>query len=284
MGTAATVVLFLGAPTGALAAGTSYCGGWVATEGVCQAPEANGEFNGGGVDVSAGYDQTGGGGGNSGAGSGQENGSGSGTDGTGTDNTGPGPDPLTGDLPGGPPPIVRDWYTINCIPNSPCDPNFVVHISDLVNFVPAPPTTTMEPSGWAVIGLPVNLTAEASPHILSGMLLGYEAQVRFTPLGFRWDYGDGTSATTTGGGASWAALDLPEFSPTETSHVFRTRGTWTVSVAVEYAADYRFANGLWQRIGGTLAVSSSPLTAIALDARTLLVGGDCQGVPGGPGC
>ncbi|RNE59043.1 hypothetical protein EEJ31_11585 [Cryobacterium tepidiphilum] len=189
-----------------------------------------------------------------------------------------------GNAPAGPDPIIRDGWTVNCIPNSPCDPNFVVRISDLVNFVPEQPTTTMEPEGWAVVGLPVNLVAEASAHTRSGMLLGYEAQVRFTPVRFEWDYGDGTQRSTSTGGATWADLGLPEFSETPTSHVFDSRGTWTVSVTVEYAADYRFADEPWQRIGGTLAVSSTPLTAVSLDARTVLVGGDCVSAPGGPGC
>lgn len=248
-------------------------------------PEANGEFNGGGVDVSAGYDQAGGNGGQGSNSDGDDAGGNAGDSDAG-DGTGAGGDPgaANGNLPAGPDPIIRDGYTVNCIPNSPCDPNFVVHISDLVNFVPEQPTTTMEPDGWAVVGLPVNLIAAASAHTLSGTLLGYEAQVRFTPVRYQWDYGDGTQATTTSGGASWAALDLPEFSETATSHAYRDRGTFTVTLAVEYAAEYRFADEPWKSIGGTLAVSSSPLTTVSLDARTVLVGGDCVGRPSGPGC
>jgi hypothetical protein len=247
------------------------------------------------VDVSAGYDQAHGGGsgndvGSGGTGGGGGSGGGGSDAGDGAADTGAGGDPGTGsgtgngNGPAGPPPIIRDGWTVNCIPNSPCDPNFVVHISDLVNFVPEQPTAVMEPEGWAVVGLPVNIVAAASAHTLSGDLLGWPAQVRFTPVRFQWDYGDGTRATTTTGGASWTALDMPEFSETPTSHIFRTRGNWTVGVAVEYAADYRFADEPWQRIGGTLAVSSAPLTAVSLDARTVLVGGDCMENSDGPGC
>lgn len=272
-----------GAGSPVSAAGTGGCVGWSATEEGCT-PESNGEFNGGGVDVSAGYDQVGGGGGGSGNGTGSGESAGD----TSADDAGSEASDGNGDGAGntraGPAPIIRDGYTVGCIPNSRCDPNFVVRISDLVNFIPEQPTAVMEPEGWAVVGLPVNLVAEASTHTRSGMLLGYEAEVRFTPVRFQWDYGDGTRATTATGGAAWKALDLPEFSETATSHVFRTRGTWTVNVAVEYAADYRFADEPWQRIGGTLAVSSTPLTAVSLDARTVLVGGDCVGNPGGPGC
>jgi hypothetical protein len=262
----------------ASAAATADCHGLELQLGAC--PESNGEFNGGGVDVSAGYDEVGGGNGpanDEGAGGSADEGTG---DSAAEGDAGAG----NGNGPAGPPPVIRDGWTVNCIPNSPCDPNFVVHISDLVNFVPAQPTVTMEPDGWAVVGLPVNIVAQASAHTLSGNLLGWQAQVRFTPVRFQWDYGDGTRATTTTGGATWATLDEPEFSDTATSHVFATRGNWTVGVAVEYAADYRFADEPWQRIGGTLAVSSAPLTAVSLDARTVLVGADCMSNPNGPGC
>lgn len=274
--------LALAAPSGAAFAESAVeCAGWSASEDECQPPEASGEFNGGGVDVSAGYDQAHGGDSGDDAGTGGSDASnGRAEDGDQGNGNGTG----TGNGQAGPPPIIRDGWTVNCIPNSPCDPTFVVHISDLVNFVPEQPTAVMEPDGWAVIGLPVNIVAAASAHTLSGDLLGWPAQVRFTPVRFQWDYGDGTHATTTTGGASWAALDVPEFSETATSHIFRTRGNWTVSVAVAYAADYRFADEPWKRIGGTLAVSSAPLTALSLDARTVLVGGDCVANPHGPGC
>ena len=69
----------------------------------------------------------------------------------------------------------------------------------------------MEPNGWAVTGLPINFYAVASVNVKSGMLLGYPADVRFTPIGYRWDYGDGTATTLRSGGASWAALGQVEF-------------------------------------------------------------------------
>ena len=231
------------------------------------------------MDLSAGY-ETGGGGQGSGTGDGGGAESGAGGTGTGGGNGGgpeaaPVVDPLA---------FVRDDYTVNCIPGSPCDPNLVVRVSDLINFQPAAPTQTMEPRGWSLAGLPANFIASASVHTLTGALLGYPAEVRFTPVGYRWTYGDGAQASTGSGGATWAALGQPEFSDTATSHAFAEPGSYVVVAAVVYSAEYRFAGLAWRAVEGTLAVSASPLVVIVRDAQTVLVNRECTANPAGPGC
>ena len=235
-------------------------------------PEATGEFNNGGVDLSAGYER--------GSGGADQN---DGDDGNGSgevlvDNNGgaaDGPFQI---------PIVRDDFTINCTPGTPCDPNLVVQISDLVNFRPITPTQGMEPNGWTVIGLPTNFVAGASVHTLSGSLLGFPADVRFTPASYRWDYGDGGHDSSSTGGATWAALNLPEFSETATSHSYRETGSFTITLRVSFAAEYRFGGQTWRNVRGTLAVPASPLTVVAGEARTVLVDRECTRNPSGPGC
>ena len=244
-------------------------------------PEANGAINNGGVDLSAGYETGGGQGSGSDAGGGESGASGSGS-GSGNGNAGGGQvgaapvvDPLA---------FVRDDFTVNCIPGSPCDPNLVVGVSDLVNFQPAAPSQTMEPRGWSVAGLPANFIASASEHSRTGALLGYPAEVRFTPVGYRWTYGDGAQASTNSGGATWAALGRPEFSDTATSHAFARPGSYAVVVAVVYSAEYRFAGLAWRPVQGTLSTSASPIGVIVGDAQTGLVNLECTTTPAGPGC
>ena len=241
-------------------------------------PEANGAINNGGVDLSAGYETGGGGqGSESGAGGGGEAGAGGSGSGAGGGQAGAAPvvDPLA---------FVRDGFTINCIPGSPCDPNLVVRVTDLVNFQPMAPSQVMEPRGWSVAGLPANFVASAAVHTRTGALLGYPAEVRFTPVGYSWTYGDGTQASTASGGATWAALGLPEFSDTDTSHEFRRPGAYSVTVSVVYSAEYRFAALAWRAVQGTLTVSASPLGVIVGDAQTVLVNRECASSRAGPGC
>ena len=259
------------------------CAGWGATQGECNSPPpASGNINNGGVDLSAGY-ETGGGG------QGSESGAGGGEAGAGGSGSGAGGGQAGGGQAGAAPVVdplafVRDGFTINCIPGSPCDPNLVVRVTDLVNFQPMAPSQVMEPRGWSVAGLPANFVASASVHTRTGALLGYPAEVRFTPVGYSWTYGDGNQASTASGGATWAALGLPEFSDTDTSHEFRRPGAYSVTVSVVYSAEYRFAALAWRAIQGTLSVSASPLGVIVGDAQTVLVNRECAASRAGPGC
>ena len=92
------------------------------------------------------------------------------------------------------------------------------------------------------------------------------------------------SRTSASGGASWAALNLPEFSETETSHVFESTGTLSIGLVVSYAAEYRFSGAEWRDVQGLVLVPTSPITAIADRAGTVLVAESCSGNPSGPGC
>ncbi|WP_157509462.1 hypothetical protein [Glaciibacter superstes] len=247
------------------------CVGWGASQGECDDPgEATGNIGDGGVNVSVDFENGGGGGDSNGEGGGESDGDinidggGPGTSGNGT--------------------IDRPWYTINCEPGSPCDPNLVVRISDLVNFKAATPSQGMEPAGWAVVGLSTNFFAAASVHTVSSTLLGFPADVRFTPAGYHWNYGDGESSSLRDGGASWAALGLPEFSPTFTSHVYRSSGTRIITLDVQYTAEYRFAGQGWRNVQGSIAVPADPMNATAGDSKTVLVTRECTANPRGPGC
>lgn len=166
-----------------------------------------------------------------------------------------------------------------------CDPNLVVTWSDIASFRATPPVLAlMEPAGWAVKGLPMNLVASASVEEIAGSLLGFPAAVRFTPTAFAWDYGDSQTGRSVTGGASWAELGLPEFSATSTSHVYGARGEFTVTVGVELTAEYRFAGGAWRPIAGSVGITGGGTPVVVKSATTVLVSGSCLENPRGPGC
>lgn len=242
-------------------------------------PEASGEFNNGGVDLSAGIGSGGGGG----ASNDQDDGGAADEDDVDVVIDEPGADEAAPGI-GGPPLIVRDNVTVNCAPGSPCDPNLVVRISDLVNIRPVAASSAMEPSGWMVVGLPANFITDASAHVRSGILLGFPADVRFAPVEFRWGYGDGATRASSSGGSTWEALGVPEFSETATSHTYTERGRYTITAAVVYTAEYRFAGQPWRDIAGTLTIPEAPMSALAGEARTVLVDRDCSRDRRGPGC
>ncbi len=159
-----------------------------------------------------------------------------------------------------------------------------VTIEDLASFRPAAPTLTGEPLGFGVVGLPANVVAAASEQRLSGELLGWDVTVRFRPAGYVFDYGDGTTIRTATGGAPWAATGQAQFTPTATSHTYRARGTYAVSVRVLYSAAVDFGSGVWRAVPGYVTADSGTYGIDVLEARTALVDRTCVEDPRGPGC
>ena len=159
-----------------------------------------------------------------------------------------------------------------------------VTLSDVAMFRPQPTVQYMQPDGWMVVGLPTNFVAVIERHIVAGTLLGAPADVRFTPVAYRWRYGDGSSARLGTTGASWRALGLREFDSTATSHLFRASGTYVIKLDVEYTAEYRFSGGAWTPLTGVIVLPANDLVATAGAAVTVLVDRDCGRAPSGPGC
>ena len=173
-----------------------------------------------------------------------------------------------------PPPPLRDGYTVT----SP------ITLADLVNFTPVAGVDHMEPNGWMVVGLDTNFFATVESGVQTGLLLELPASVRFTAEQYRWSYGDGTNATRSTRGASWAASGAQEFDRTATSHVYRAAGTFSIDLAIDFSAEYQYADGPWIPISGMVPVAANRLVAAAGNANTVLVGRDCAQRPSGPGC
>jgi hypothetical protein len=173
-----------------------------------------------------------------------------------------------------PPPPLRDGYTVTA----------PITLSDLVNFKPVAGVDHMEPNGWMVVGLDTNFYATVDTAVQTGPLLSLPASVRFTAERYRWAYGDGTTATRSTRGASWAAAGVGEFDRTATSHVYRRAGAYSIELTIDFSAEYQYAGAPWIPIAGTIPVASNRLVATAGDANTVLVGHDCSQHPSGPGC
>lgn len=156
--------------------------------------------------------------------------------------------------------------------------------SDLEHFEPTVDAHHMEPDGWIVVGLPTNFYATGGTHVEHGDLFGLAASVRFEPQQWTWNFGEGSTLSSATPGGSWRDLGLDEFEETATSHVFTERGDYTITLEIEYRAEYRINGGAWVPVDGTLTVASDPITARALQASTVLVDKNCNQNPNGPGC
>lgn len=158
-----------------------------------------------------------------------------------------------------------------------------VTIADLARFAPQGSALTGEPDNVGVAGLPTNFVTTASVHTVSGSLFGYPITVRFTPVGYDFDYGDGSAATTTEGGTTWEALGQPQFTPTPTSHTYAERGVYTARVDVRYTAEVDLGIG-WFPISGQLTATGPAQEIRIFEAHTALVAHTCEQAPSSPGC
>ncbi len=142
----------------------------------------------------------------------------------------------------------------------------------------------MQPNGWVVPGLDANFYAIVGQQLVPGTLLGQPATVRFTPVGYHWNYGDGTSALRSTKGGTWAQLGLADFSPTPTSHVYAADGEYVIRLSIDFRAEYEFGSNPFRVVNGTITLPANELRVTATGAKTVLVDHDCLVNAGGPGC
>jgi hypothetical protein len=159
-----------------------------------------------------------------------------------------------------------------------------VTLRDIASFRPAPGTQLMEPDGWVVTGLDANFYAITGQQLVPGTLLGQPATVRFTPLAYRWNYGDGSTAVHSTPGGTWASQGLHDFDPTATSHVYAAQGEYIIRLTIDFRAEYAFAGGGFVPISGVINLPANDLHVRVTGAKTVLVAHDCIAVPTGPGC
>ncbi len=204
-----------------------------------------------------------------------------------TENSPDGASPGSPGTPDAPPPCVPDPVrTTSCgisaerVTN---DDGVPLTITDVAQFAPAPVTTVGEPGNVGVAGLPMNFVASASVQTRSGTLLGRPVSVRFSPARFVFSYGDGSTATSAGGGQTWTALGQAPFTPTPTSHTYRTRGTFLTHVTAYYTAEVDIGGG-WFPVAGELAIEGSAQRIRIYEADTALVARTCAEQPRATGC
>jgi hypothetical protein len=159
-----------------------------------------------------------------------------------------------------------------------------ITLHDIALFRPTPGVQRMEPDGWVVAGLDANFYSVVGQQLVDGSLLGQPATVRFTPVGWHWNYGDGTAVVRATKGATWAAQGLHDFDRTPTSHVYEAEGEYVIHLTIDFRAEYRFGSTGFTPIPGIINLPANDLHITVTGAKTVLVDHDCVANPAGPGC
>lgn len=157
-----------------------------------------------------------------------------------------------------------------------------ITIADLASFTPAVGELVVQPENWGVLGIPTNFVATATDHVQQGTLLGQPIEVRWRPVAFTFDYGDGTAVTTEDPGALWVGTD-DDWTATATTHEYQSRGEYAATVTITFEADIA-ADGGWSSVPGTLDVAAPTESVRIFEVHTVLTRGDCIDYPDDPGC
>ena len=146
-------------------------------------------------------------------------------------------------------------------------------LSDVAQFAPGDAGFVQEPAGWSLPLLPMNVFSTARATTERGELLGWPIEVRFTPVAYRWSFGDGATRVSSHPGSSWGSR---QFSTTATSHVYELSGDYQVSLGVTYEASYRFDGGSFVSLPGQITQSGGQTTVEVLSVTPVLVDRGCH--------
>ncbi len=132
------------------------------------------------------------------------------------------------------------------------------------------PTSSVEGPQYTLVNLDTTFYT-APQHVERTLtLIGYTVDVQISPSSYRWDWGDGTSATTSTPGRPYPATDV--------THTY-TRSTddgagVSLRVDVTYTARYRVDGGGWQIIPDVLTIPGTPRALPVKQATAVLVSDD----------
>ena len=130
------------------------------------------------------------------------------------------------------------------------------------------PTSDLQlqpPDGQTLINFDTNFfTDNTAPTTRTVTLLGQRVEIEATPTAYTWEFGDGTSRTTSSPGAAYPDLDV--------THEYEAAGRVSPSVATTYQGRYRINGGGWQQIPGSLTLDGEPESLRVRSASPRLVG------------
>jgi len=133
---------------------------------------------------------------------------------------------------------------------------------------PAPSVINLQPgNGWVIATVPTIAMADDAPRTHSTTLLGASVEIRATPSGYVWDWGDGERTTTTDPGRPYPNATVTHTYP-------HASGGARVALTTTWTGEYRVNGGAWVNFDSTIESAASPVMLAVHDPRSRLV--DCD--------
>lgn len=115
----------------------------------------------------------------------------------------------------------------------------------VISIAPSP-RLTIAPANLGLTGLPSYFWVgnELEPVSASAGVRGLTVTAEARPVQYLWDFGDGTSRTTSTPGRPWTRAR-----PGDVGHTYETKGRYEPRVTVVWAARWRVDAGPWSDLG-----------------------------------
>jgi hypothetical protein len=119
-------------------------------------------------------------------------------------------------------------------------------LADRAMVLAADPDLRISPSAIGLTGLDSYfwLANEPRPIVATADVPGIAVTAEARPIRYSWDFGDGTTRSTTHIGRRWTRRR-----PGNIAHLYETSDTYTVRAAVVWEARWRLGTGAWQPLG-----------------------------------
>ena len=127
-------------------------------------------------------------------------------------------------------------------------------------------TNYVQPDTKTLVNFDTIFYTEPRPVDVRLTILGQSVEVVATPVRYSWDFGDGTSTTTSTPGDPYPAKTIVH-------RYTDARVTVAPHVEVTYGARFRVGGGGWQEVDGTVT-TAGPATSLRVAEATGLLSGD----------
>ena len=126
-------------------------------------------------------------------------------------------------------------------------------LADRAMALAADPVLRISPSAIGLTGLDSYfwLAREPRPIIATADVPGVAVTAEARPVRYSWDFGDGTTRSTTHIGRRWTRRRAGTI-----AHLYETSDTYTVRAAVVWVARWRLGAGPWQPLGSFTTTDS----------------------------